>query len=204
MEETKEVWRDIQSYKGEYQISNLGRVKSLNYKGNVGKEKIKIAEVNHIGYFRIALSHHGKNKHFMVHRLVADSFISNPFHKLQVNHIDGDKQNNNVINLEWVTQSENMLHSYRIGLRTGMKGSKHPMKGKTGKLNHCSKKIICITTGKQFNAINDAERQYGVSHTTISRCCKGKQKFAGKSDNGSKLVWRYLEEYKSQQSTLTI
>jgi len=76
------------------------------------------------GYYYISLQGGGKRKNFQLHRLVADYFIENKFNKPQVNHIDGNKSNNNASNLEWCTRSENHLHAFRIGLREKPKGNR--------------------------------------------------------------------------------
>lgn len=118
----KEIWKDIKGFEGYYQISNYGNVKGLTRKvkkwdgEKIIKEKIKIADLTK-GYYRIALYKKNKIKKEQIHRLVATHFILNPENKPQVNHIDGNKLNNHVSNLEWVTQSENQIHAYKIGLQ---------------------------------------------------------------------------------------
>lgn len=127
----KEIWKNIENYEGLYQVSNLGRVKSLErkVKGKAGyykviKEKILNPTLNNNGYHLVKLSKQSKCKGITVHRLVANAFIPNIDNKEQVNHIDGVKTNNRVSNLEWNTRSENMCHADNIGLRN-IKGSKH-------------------------------------------------------------------------------
>ena len=83
----KEEWKDIKGYEGLYQVSNLGRVKSLNYR-RTGNEKILSLRKHKNGYVYIGLSKNGKTKHLRVHRLVAETFISNPNNYLEVNHKD--------------------------------------------------------------------------------------------------------------------
>lgn len=102
-----EIWKDIKGYEGDYQISNLGRVKSLKYK----KERILKYFFDKDGYKNLTLTKNGKAKKKKIHRLVAECFIKNPFNKPDVNHIDLDKSNNNVSNLEWVNKRENMKHA---------------------------------------------------------------------------------------------
>lgn len=118
MFETNEIWKDIVGYEGYYQISNKGRVKrNGRYTENNGrmiflKEKILKQKVGNAGYLRVGLSKNKKQKWFLVHRLVAQSFIPNIENKPDVNHIDYDVSNNCVENLEWCTKEENMKHSY--------------------------------------------------------------------------------------------
>lgn len=114
----EEIWIDISGYEGKYQVSNLGRVRSLIYKNNANgkiykREKLLKQFYDRNGYLRVDLKM-GKRKNAQVHRLVALAFIPNPLEKPQVNHKDKDKENNKVDNLEWVTNQENQLHRYRI------------------------------------------------------------------------------------------
>lgn len=104
-----ENWRDL--FDG-YQISNFGRVKSI-YKKTVHIRKPFLLHF----YLAVELRKYGKRQRPLVHRLVAEAFIPNPDNKPQVNHIDGNRLNNHVSNLEWCTQSENIQHSLRVGLK---------------------------------------------------------------------------------------
>lgn len=103
----KEIWKDINEYENIYQISNLGRVKSVK------KGIIKKPSVLPRGYLRIGLSKCGKVKYYSIHRLVAEAFIPNPFNKPCVNHKDCNTSNNNVDNLEWCTWEENSEYGDR-------------------------------------------------------------------------------------------
>ena len=104
-----EQWKDIEGYEGIYQISSHGRVKSFKN----GKIKILKSRINDKGYNTTCLRKDGKSKYKLVHRLVAEAFIPNIDSKPYINHIDGNKLNNNINNLEWVTPSENTLHTIR-------------------------------------------------------------------------------------------
>lgn len=106
----EEVWKDIVGYEGLYQISNLGRVKSLNYK-HTGKERILKDRKTNKGYLRAVLYKEGKQKQFLVHRLVAEAFVPNPENKPCIDHIDTNPLNNVCTNLRWVTQKENCNNS---------------------------------------------------------------------------------------------
>lgn len=108
-----EIWKDIKGYEGKYQISNLGNVRSLYDENQICKTpRIKVLRLcERSGYHTIALSMKGKRKSFQVHRLVAEAFIPNSENKPLINHIDENRKNNNVNNLEWCTQLENVRHS---------------------------------------------------------------------------------------------
>lgn len=130
-----EVWKDVQGYEGYYQVSNLGRVKNLERKIPSGycmrtiPERVLKNNVNEFGYLYVILYKDTKPKKHKIHRLVANAFIDNPESKRCVNHIDGNKQNNCVENLEWATHSENMKHASEKNLWVSWNKGKH-YKGK--------------------------------------------------------------------------
>lgn len=111
-----EVWKDIEDFEGMYQISNLGRVKSLNYR-HTKRERILQQRLNRYGYCHVNLYKNGKHYTFLVHRLVATAYIPNPNEKPQVNHLDECKTNNCVGNLEWMTHKENVNYGTAIERR---------------------------------------------------------------------------------------
>lgn len=118
----REIWKDIKGYEGLYQVSNLGRVKSLNHYASNGKVNIlykgRILKQWFDGkknYLQVQLSKDNKDKKFLVHRLVAEAFIPNRENKREVNHVNGIKTNNRVNNLEWVTSKENKEHAIKNG-----------------------------------------------------------------------------------------
>ena len=119
----KKEWKEIKGYEGKYIISNYGEVISLpRYKKN--KNKIQYVEPKELskyvsltnGHVYVYLCNNGKNRNARLHRLVAETFIPNTNNLPQVNHIDGNKINNRIDNLEWCNQSENEKHAYRTGL----------------------------------------------------------------------------------------
>lgn len=123
-----EIWKDIEGYEGLYQVSTYGNIKSLarprkngNGKCYIQKEKLLKQTFTSTGYKKVELYKDGKRKSFKVHRLVAMAFIPNPDNKPEVNHINGNKINNNIDNLEWVTSSENSVHAYETGLSPNKK-----------------------------------------------------------------------------------
>lgn len=118
IEDSDEIWKDIIGYEGMYQISNYGRIKTLSrkYKCSLVKEKIKTLNPNRNGYLQVSLCKYGKKKPYMVHRLVAKHFLKDFGEKLDVNHKDCNKTNNNVNNLEMVTRKQNIKHAWQNGL----------------------------------------------------------------------------------------
>lgn len=175
----EEIWKDIKGYEGLYEISNLGNVKS---------SKILKKELCKNGYFRIKLFKNGKGKRFLIHRLVAIAFIPNQDDKPQVNHRDGNKQNNNVNNLEWVTSKENNIHAHRAGLNKGSFG----MLGKKGKLNKRAKIINQYDLDgnfiKSWHGYYEIQRELNINISNIVACCKKRRKKA------KGYIWKYEEE----------
>ena len=172
-----EIWKPVKGYEGLYEVSNTGKIKSLEKFVDSGKchrlfkEHLLKYGIDNKGYLRTNLAKCGINKTVKVHRIVAEAFILNPDNKPQVNHIDGDKQNNNVNNLEWVNQSENMKHAYINGLKSN-KGSKNP----ASKLTR--EQVIYIRNNykakdKVFGAIPLALK-FRVNRKTISRITTGR------------------------------
>lgn len=112
-----EVWKPIEGYEGRYEVSNSGLVRSLNYH-RTGKVKILKTHTDRYGYVCVELpKENNRRKHLTVHRLVAQAFVPNPKEKPEVNHKDGDKQNNCFSNLEWVTMAENQRHAWINGMK---------------------------------------------------------------------------------------
>lgn len=161
----EELWKDIEGYEGYYQISNKGRVMAMprviKTKSGItrncsGRELAK--NKTDVGYYYVSLSKNRIRKNHRINRLVAIHFIPNPYNKPEVNHIDGNKANNNVENLEWVTGQENKYHAVYTGLR---------------KPTYGMKPVRCITNGKIYPSVSEAGRRLNVDDSTISKVCRG-------------------------------
>lgn len=178
----------------DYDIYNDGKVYS--HKTN----KFLKPFSNTDGYMSVNLIDvNGKNKNFKIHRLVAILFIPNPNNLPEVNHLDGNKENNNMCNLEWVTHSDNIKHAWdnRLIINTEVRSKKikEANINKFGKNNPRSKPVLLVNTGEIFESQGIAAKKYNVSQSEISRCCNPNHplKFAGKDRDNNKLIWKYYE-----------
>ena len=198
----EEEWRDIAGYAGKYQVSNLGNVKSLNYK-RTGKEKILRPQGTRLGYLQIGLFKGGECKRYIVHRLVLSTFspVEN-MDELQVNHINEKKDDNRLENLEWCTCSYNNTYNdrhKRVGEKLRGRTLSEATKKKISGAN--SKPIVQIdaSTNKVVNVWGSsyaAERE-GFNPSNIIKCCKNK--FNREGNNIYKgYKWQYLSYYISQ------
>jgi len=115
--------KPVRGYEGKYEVSNTGRIFSLNYHSTGRRQEMKL-QTNRIGYVKIMLSKNGETKLISVHRIVAEAFVPNPLNLPEVNHDDGIKSNNNDWNLIWCTQPDNQRHAFKIGLKD-KKGEAH-------------------------------------------------------------------------------
>ncbi|QMM52481.1 HNH endonuclease [Enterobacter sp. RHB15-C17] len=164
---TPEKWEWVSGYNGLYQISNLGRVCSVKRPGSKGG--LLKPRKDSDGYLMVMLWSDGIPTNKKIHRLVAQAFIPNSEDKPQVNHLNGNKADNSVSNLEWATPSENVLHAYRIGLKD-QRGVKNPaFKGWIIGTN--------ISTGETVRIAGKADiKARGFTQACVSLCVLGKQK----------------------------
>lgn len=173
----KEVWKSIEGYEGLYEVSNLGRVKSLQ--GKKGDNYILSPISNVDGYCVVGLRKKGIYKQFRIHRIVAKHFIPNPENKSTVNHIDGNKQNNCVSNLEWCTMRENIKHAYANRLIECEKISKSKIDPKNiNKNNTSGRKGVCFDkhSGKWKSYIRIKKKLYHLGlFETIDDAIKARE-----------------------------
>lgn len=169
----KEEWKDIEGYEGLYQVSNLGRVKSLPRNGTIKQERIIKSGKDKYGYLRIILHKNGFKKYVTIHRLVAETFLENKNGLPQIDHIDGNKLNNNVLNLRYCTHSQNINNP--------------------NTLKKLCKRVMQIDKGNNivniYKSTRDAERQTGILHNSISLCCNLKRQ-----QTAGGYYWKYVEE----------
>ena len=161
-----EIWKPVRNYEGLYEVSNLGRVKSLNYK-RTGKEKILKAYNNSHGYLQVNLCKDGNREQPLVHVLVATAFLDNPDNLPEVNHKDENPKNNMVENLEYCSSSYNTNYGTR-NKRVAEKLSKPVFS--------VDKESGLIMW---WQSTMEAERCTGINNGSITQCCKGKRKSAG-------------------------
>ena len=192
----EEIWRDIPEFEGYYEISNLGRVKTkarnikkflkYNYHNQPIKERIIKQRLTQ-GYPSVSLWKDRKLYNKTLHRLLAKAFIPNPNNYPVVNHIDGNKLNNSLDNLEWCTHQHNTNEAYRLGLNNISKKQIEQIR----KLGYKSgKKVAQMDLEgniiKIYNSGRQASLELGISQGNISLCCNGKKE----KTNGYK--WKYI------------
>lgn len=188
MSKNKETWKDVKGYEGLYQDSDKGRVKSLerisimkNGSKRLIRERILKPRPTRDGYVQVCLCNSkGEKKNSFIHRLVCEAFHKNPMNKPCVNHIDENKTNNAVSNLEWCTYKENNnhgIHNAKIG-KANVKNKSKPV----GQYTTDGELI------KVWQSASEVKRQLGFSHGFIGDTARGKHKTA------YGYVWKYVEE----------
>jgi hypothetical protein len=167
----KEIWKDIKGFEGLYQASNFGNIRSLPMRYSPTINILK-PRMGNWGYYFVTLYKENKAYQRVIHRLIAKTFIPNPENKPQTNHKNGNKLDNSVENLEWVTASENIEHAYRTGLKWGRK-----------------KKVWQYLQNGRFiglwNSPLEIEKTLGYHRSNIVACCMGHRKTA------HKFIWKY-------------
>lgn len=172
---TREEWKDVEGYEGIYQVSNLGRLKSLerivHSKKWDRREPSKILSPPQLksGYLIASLHKEGKTKSVLLHRLIAKAFIPNPNNLPQVNHKDGNKQNNMIDNLEWVSAQDNIIHAYTNNLM-------HPAHGIKINVGHFVEEDIRNIRRMALTGMSQRKiaAEYGVHQGSIWLILKGK------------------------------
>lgn len=158
-----EEWRDIAGFQGKYQVSNLGRVKSLG-NDKKRKEKILLGSKNRKGYKMVCLYKNGKSKWFFIHRLVYEAFVGFITDGLQIDHVSNNKTDNRLQNLQLLTRSENNKKKF----------ADNPM------LRYVkATKIKCIETNQIFSSQSEASKKMNLRNQSINRVLKGKRKHTG-------------------------
>lgn len=186
MSENIEIWKPVVGYEGLYEVSNLGRVRSLDKitaDGRRIKGKILKGKIDKGGYLLVILCKDKKQTTYKVHRLVAEHFIPNPQNKPCIDHINTVRTDNRVENLRWATYKENGNNPL-----TKIK-QRRMLKGKYGKEHPASKPIIQYDKDgnfiKEWDCANDVERVLGISNKHIGSVCLGKRKSCGG------YIWKY-------------
>lgn len=177
-----EIWKPIEGTDGKYEVSNLGKVRGNGTRGAKNGVREISQRFDRYGYKRINCYTNGKMKSCTVHRLVAAAFIENPDNLPQVNHIDGNKENNCVENLEWCTASRNVKHAFDIGLKE--KSREHARRIGEEHNRKTSKKVRVFDAdgvSQEFESISEACRALGVNRRNVNEVLRegSRRKTAG-------------------------
>lgn len=182
-----EEWRDIAGYEGQYQISNLGKVRSLDRyvkcNGfNLIKGQLMKPKIDKYGYFQISLCKNCKYKSFTIHRLVAQAFLPNPDNLPQINHINECKWDNTVWNLEWCNSK------YNINYGTGKKRRIDTQRKTMSTMKPVLQYTLDMEFVGEYPSASEASRQTGINKSNIGSCCNGNPEH--KSAGG--YVWKFV------------
>ncbi len=179
-----EIWKDIKGFENSYQISNTGKVKSLERKVpskvkntfQTIREKIRKTNTTTAGYEYVVLSKDNTHKTLLIHRLVAEHFLDNPNNLQCVNHKDENKTNNNIENLEWCSYKYNNTYK-SINLR----------KSKNNIIRKIIQYDLDMNELRRWNSIKEAANEYNIKSSNIIKCCKGER------NHCCGFKWRYYE-----------
>jgi len=179
-------WKPIKNYEGIYEISSKGEIRSLERKVRIKGGSYRIVKskniklINNGLYYVVGLSKNGTTKQHFLHRLLAQTFIPNPNNLKCINHINGNKLDNRLKNLEWCTYTHNNREAFRLGLNKAPKGKDSKMFGKRGKEVNSSKIIYQYDINgnfiKKWFCQRDIQRELGFNEKCISNCAVGRQK----------------------------
>lgn len=179
----EEVWKDVKDYQRIYQVSNTGKVRRLKGSPMTKDNRILVNKTKSSGYKFVCLSVESLCKYYHVHRLVAEAFIDNPENKKYVNHIDCDKSNNNVENLEWVTAKENSEHA--------RKNIIFNYNNKIGIENKSTKQIVQKDLDGNYlylwDCVKNISSYYSIVETAINRACRNNTISIG-------FMWKYIDK----------
>ena len=167
----QEIWRDIEGYEGLYQVSNLRRIKSLNYNRS-GKEGILNPRENNRGYLHVILCKDGKHKNYLVHRLAAQAFIPNTENLPEVNHIDENPLNNCLDNIEWCSSKYNCNF-----------GTRNKRVGKSKNIP-----VMRVETGEVFSSAKEAQEKTGIDAKNIGKCARRDKRH----HTAGRCHWKYV------------
>lgn len=177
----KEIWKDVKDFEKLYQVSNFGNIRSLNKLDTLGRKvtgKLMKPIRRKDGYFDITLRKNNIQKHYLLHRLIAITFIENKNNYKEINHKDENKTNNNINNLEWCNRSYNINYGKANDKRRNKLIN-----------NKRSKKVLQFNLNNElintFNSLNEVKRQLNYSISGISQCCNGERK------TSHNYIWRY-------------
>lgn len=186
----EEIWKKVEGHP-RYEVSNLGRIRAIYIRG-IKRNKILKPKLTKKGYLEASLYKEGGHKSFALHRLVAEAFIPNPNNYPTINHMDGNKQNNNISNLEWCTYKENIIHAYRTGLKHGIRGKDHSSSKKIAQLDLEGNLIKVWESSME---IERTLKELNVDQACVIACCRGrcgrKKRITHKG-----YIWKYYEDYK--------